>query len=303
MSSIPPGGGILLLDKPEGPTSHDVVGWVRRSLRERRVGHTGTLDPFASGLLVLCVGPATRLVPYLVGADKTYEAEALLGIGTDTLDPEGEVVARDDAWRGLSEADIARAVSGFQGEILQRPPAFSAKKIGGVAAHRRARRGEEVELAPAPVTIHRIEATVVDPPRVAFRVRSSSGTYVRALARDLGESLGTSAHLTALRRTSVGPWSVDEALVGDPREAGIPAAAWISPLDALVGWDRVALGDDEARRLSQGQRVRLDGVPDGGRVAAHWNGALLAVCDVVDGVLHPRRVFPPPEPEAGRGTA
>jgi len=302
VNQIPPGGGILLLDKPEGPTSHDVVGWVRRALQERRVGHTGTLDPFASGLLVLCVGPATRLVPYLVGADKTYDAEARLGVGTDTLDREGAVVSDDEAWAGLTETTIVSALADFRGELQQIPPAFSAKKVGGEAAHRKARRGETVKLDPVPVTIHEIEALEVELPRVRFRVRVSSGTYVRALARDLGTALGTAAHLTHLRRTAVGPWPVGEALSGDPREGGIPAEAWIAPLDALVDWPHVALGEEEALRLAQGQRIRLQGVDDG-RVAAHWNGSLLAVCDIVDGVLRPRRVFPPPAPETRLGTA
>jgi tRNA pseudouridine55 synthase len=302
VSQIPPGGGILLVDKPEGPTSHDVVGWVRRALRERRVGHTGTLDPFASGLLVLCVGPATRLVPYLVGADKTYVAEARLGVGTDTLDREGAPVTEDEVWAGLSETVVVSALAEFQGDLQQVPPAFSAKKVGGEAAHRKARRGEAVKLDPISVTIHEIEALEVELPRVRFRVRVSSGTYIRALARDLGTALGTAAHLTHLRRTAVGPWSVEEALSGDPRENGIPADAWISPLDALVEWPRLALGDEEALRLAQGQRIRLQGVEDG-PVAAHWKGSLLAVCDVVEGVLRPRRVFPPPATEAHRGTA
>lgn len=302
MSSLPPGGGVLLLDKPEGPTSHDVVGWVRRALHDRRVGHTGTLDPFASGLLVLCVGPATRLVPYLVGADKSYEAEALLGVGTDTLDPEGAVVARDDGWRDRSEAEVHEALSRLEGEILQQPPIFSAKKIGGEAAHRKARRGEEVELEPVSVTVHEIVATRIELPRVAFRVRCSSGTYVRALARDLGAALGTAGHLTRLRRTGVGPWSVTDALREDPRTAGIPAESWITPLEALVGWPRVALDDDQARRLVHGQRLRVGEVPDG-PVAAHWHGALLAVCEVDEGVLRPRRVFPPPASENAHGTS
>ena len=302
MSQIPPGGGILLVDKPEGPTSHDVVGWVRRALRERRVGHTGTLDPFASGLLVLCVGPATRLVPYLVGADKSYEAEALLGVGTDTLDREGTTIREDEAWTDLTEADVLAALGVFRGQIQQTPPAFSAKKVGGEAAHRKARRGESVKLDPVSVTVHEIEVLKVELPRIRFRLRVSSGTYIRALARDLGAALGTAAHLTHLRRTAVGPWGVDEALAGDPREVGVPPEAWVSPLDALVDWPRLALDEVAALRLAQGQRIRLEGAEDG-PVAAHWNGSLLAVCDVEEGVLRPRRVFPPPTPEARRGTA
>ncbi|MEJ2539360.1 MAG: tRNA pseudouridine(55) synthase TruB [Gemmatimonadota bacterium] len=293
VNRIPPGGGVLRLDKPVGPTSHDMVARVRRVLQERRVGHTGTLDPFASGLLILCVGPATRLVQYLVGADKEYQATARLGVGTDTLDPEGAVVATDDVWRERTEEEVRGALGGLVGEILQLPPAFSAKKIDGEAAHRKARRGERVELAPVPVVIHELALTSFDPPDVAFRVRCSSGTYVRALARDLAHRLGTTAHLTALRRTRVGRWSVDDALPGDLAD-GIPPGAWIRPLAALDGWPRVALNDEEAQRLAHGQRLRVDR-SETGPVVAEWQGTLLAICELDEGVLRPRRVFPPPE--------
>jgi tRNA pseudouridine55 synthase len=297
VTAIPPAGGVLLVDKPVGPTSHDIVARVRKALGERRVGHTGTLDPFASGLLVLCVGPATRLVQYLVGADKEYVARARLGVQTETDDREGAVTGTDDAWRGVDQESIQGALEAFRGEILQRPPAYSAKKVGGEAAHRRARRGEAVELEPVPVTVHDVALLELSLPDVVFRVGCSSGTYVRALARDLGEALGTGAHLTELRRTRVGGWSVEDALDGDLTE-GIPADAWIAPLDALADWPRVALEDDEAKRLVHGQRLRLEGLRDGPAVA-HWQGHLLAVCDAEDGVLRPRRVFPPPE-EAGQ---
>lgn len=297
MTRMPPEGGVLLLDKPVGPTSHDVVTRVRKVLGERRVGHTGTLDPFASGLLVVCAGPATRLVQYLVGADKEYEARARLGVRTETDDLEGETTATDEAWTGLDRARVEAALQGFVGETLQRPPAFSAKKVGGEAAHRKARRGEAVELEPVPVTVHEIELTALDLPEITFRVRCSSGTYIRALARDVGEVLGTGAHLAALRRTRVGGWSVENAVDGALAE-DLPREAWIAPLDALADWPRVALSDEEAGRLVHGQRIRLDELADGPTVA-HWNGTLLAVCDAEDGVLRPRRVFPPPpEPKA-----
>jgi tRNA pseudouridine55 synthase len=150
-----------------------------------------------------------------------------------------------------------------------------------------------VELEPVPVTVHDVELLELALPEVVFRVRCSSGTYVRALARDLGEALGTGAHLTELRRTRVGGWSVEGSVEGDLAD-GIPDDAWISPLEALADWPRVALGDEEAKRLVHGQRLRLEGLEDGPAIA-HWHGALLAVCDAEDGVLRPRRVFPPPE--------
>lgn len=296
MNSVPVGGGILPVDKPEGPTSHDIVSRARKLLRERRIGHMGTLDPFASGLLMLCVGPATRLMQYLVGADKEYVARARLGVTTDTLDREGEVTGTSDAWEGLDREAVEAALESFRGEIVQTPPVFSAKKIRGEAAHRRVRRGESVELEPVTVTVHHLELTGLDLPEVDFRVRCSSGTYIRALARDLGEALGVGAHLTGLRRTRVGHWHVDEAVDGDFPD-GIPDAAWVAPLDAMEGWTRLALEDDDARRLAQGQRVPSPDAPPGPAVA-HWHGTLLAICEVKDGVIHPRRVFPPPREDS-----
>lgn len=295
--TVPPDGGVLPVDKPEGPTSHDIVGRARRALGERRIGHTGTLDPFASGLLLLCVGPATRLSQYLTGEDKEYLARARLGLETDTLDREGEVVRESDGWKGLERTDLERALEGLRGEIRQLPPVFSAKKIRGEAAHRRVRRGEEVELEPVTVTVHELELTEVALPEVAFRVVCSSGTYIRALARDLGKALGVGAHLTALRRTRVGTRGVEGAIPGD-FPGPVPPSAWISPLEALAGWPRVEVTQEEAVRVTQGQRIPLtEGVPGlpGAaevRVAAHLGGRLLAVGRVREGILRPEKVFP-----------
>lgn len=288
--TVPAGGGVLPVDKPEGPTSHDIVGRARRALGERRIGHTGTLDPFASGLLLLCAGPATRLSRYLTGQDKEYRARARLGISTDTLDREGDVVAESDAWRSLSHQDLEAALGELRGEILQIPPRFSAKKVGGVAAHRRARRGEDVRLEPVAVTVRELVLTDVSLPEVEFRVRCSSGTYIRALARDLGESLGTGAHLTSLRRTRVGSVSVQGALPGDFSEP-VPASAWISPLEALAPLPRVPVDAETERRLAHGQRVPYAAPGEGGRVAAHRGDRLVAVCRRSEGVLHPETVF------------
>ena len=176
----------------------------RRALDTRRVGHTGTLDPFASGLLLLCLGPATRLAEYLLGLDKEYLATARLGVTTDTLDREGDAVETASGWETLSSDEVRAALDELTGSISQTPPAFSAKKVKGEAAHRLARRGEAPELEPVTVTIHELELLDLDLPRVRFRVRCSSGTYVRAIARDVGEALGVGAHLTELRRTGIG---------------------------------------------------------------------------------------------------
>ena len=283
---------VLPVDKPEGPTSHDVVGEARRGLAERRIGHTGTLDPFASGLLVLCVGRATRLAEYLTGLDKSYEATARLGVATDTHDREGRVTFRSEAWRSLSEPRLTDAVASLEGKIRQVPPQYSAKKVEGVAMHRRARGGETVELPPCDVTIHAIEIVEIDLPDVRFRVSCSSGTYVRALARDIGEALGVGAHLTELRRTRVGHFRVEGALATtDLSDRAVVARRAVDPVTALAHLPAVAVDEEAARRLAHGQRLRLAAGAPSGLVAVTTDGALLAIADVVDGLARPRKVF------------
>jgi tRNA pseudouridine55 synthase len=298
-SSLPPLGGVLAVDKAEGPTSHDVVARVRRTLGERRVGHTGTLDPFASGLIVLCLGPATRLAEYLSALDKEYVACVRFGQRTTTHDREGDVVAESDAWRALGEEDVARALPAFVGPLLQQPPEFSAKKVGGVAAYRKARRGEVVDLAPAPVTVYALELLSYEPPLARVRVVCSSGTYVRALARDLGDALGVGAHLTELRRTRVGPFRVEDAAPAaalDDRDRLL--ARVLPPARALAHLPTVSLGEQEVRRLAHGQEVDApDGdLPEGRPLAVLRGGALVAVATSVGGRLRPRKVFAGWEP-------
>lgn len=286
--------GILPVDKPVGPTSHDVVGMARRGLRTRRVGHTGTLDPFASGLLLLCVGPATRLSPYLTHLDKAYEAEALLGTRTDSHDREGEVVEVVEGVEVSDEA-IEQALADLRGEQLQVPPIYSAKKVKGEAAHRRARRGEEVSLPPVSVVVHALDLVARDGLRVTFTVRCSSGTYIRAIARDLGRALGVGAHLTKLRRTAVGGFSVSEAIEVETL-AEVPAAAWVSPADAVrragIPWFEVETG--ASVELAQGRVIpigALEGDLGSGTAAAVEDGRLLALGDVTAGGFQPRKVF------------
>lgn len=287
-----PADFVLPVDKPEGPTSHDIVGAVRGSLGLRRVGHTGTLDPFASGLLLVCVGRATRLAEYLSDLDKTYAAVAKLGETTDTLDREGEVLQRRDGWVGLGSARIEDALAGLRGPMEQIPPAFSAKKVRGEAAHRRVRRGESVELAPASVTIHTLALTSVELPLVGLRVRCSTGTYVRALARDLGEVLGVGAHLVGLRRTAIGAFGVETAIgLDDLDDTEVVRRAAIEPLDALAHLPSFVADDIEATRLRQGRAVDVaDGALEGLVAVAHA-GELLAVGESAAGVLRPRKVF------------
>lgn len=292
---ISDGDFMLPVDKPTGPTSHDVVAMARRALRTRRIGHTGTLDPFASGVLVLCVGRATRLAEYLTGMDKQYDAVARLGVDTDTLDREGEVVGSSDAWKGLSVRAIEDALSEQVGDIEQIPPQYSAKKIDGEAMHRRARRGEHVDLPPVPVRIHMLEVVDVRLPEVEFRVHCSSGTYVRCIARDLGAALGCGAHLTSLRRTAVGPFGDDIALPADRFDDDeAVAAARVEPVDALAHLTRVVVDERTADRIRNGQRIRVadPGEPTESLVTVMCARDLLAIASLDDGVLRPRKVFP-----------
>ncbi|TVP46454.1 MAG: tRNA pseudouridine(55) synthase TruB [Gemmatimonadales bacterium] len=308
--------GLLPVDKPAGPTSHDIVAQVRRALGIRRVGHAGTLDPFASGLLLVCVGSTTRLVEYLHDLDKCYEAEALLGVTTDSDDLDGEVVARSPRWEQVDEAAVTRALESQLGNRLQQPPVFSAKKVHGEAAHRKARRGESVDLAAVPVMIHEVELLSFELPSVRFRVRCGTGTYIRAIARDLGESLGCGAHLTSLRRTSIGPFQVDEALPGDDLAARADVSEHLlSPMEAVRHLPVMEIDDDMERRLRMGQRVELPGedadvaaegratsmaeavaggdLDGGGVVHAIVRGSLLVGVGTMEGDrLRPRKILP-----------
>lgn len=291
---IPDEGGVLAVDKPVGPTSHDVVALARRALRTRKVGHTGTLDPFASGLLLLCVGPATRLSGWLTRQPKVYEARARLGEVTPTLDPESEVVERRDGWEDLDEDEIRAVMAGFVGDIEQRPPVYSAKKVGGEAAHRRARRGEAVELAPIQVHISELTLLEWDPPELAFRVACSSGTYVRALARDLGEALGVGAYLVGLRRTAVGAVTLSEAVSAEALEEGeVGREEFIRPARALTlaGLPAVTVDDSGARRLAAGQRIATEEAVQGDVAVVLGDGSLVAVAECGGGRLQPRKVF------------
>ncbi len=292
--SAPPRDAVLPVDKPEGPTSHDVVAQTRKALGERRIGHTGTLDPFATGLLLLCVGKATRLSQYLTGMDKTYEATARLGVTTDSGDRDGGVVATHEGWREITAVRLDEGLMRLRGEIQQVPPRFSAKKIDGEAAHRRARRGEHVELAPVAVTLHELTVMAFDLPDVHLRIRCSSGTYIRSLARDLGEALGVGAHLTALRRTAVGDFDVARALPPQALfdEARV-ASAWISPLDALGHFPRVEVDEEMAVVLGHGGKVPAGRMDVKGPAIAARAGELVAVGTIEDGWFRPRKVLFP----------
>ncbi len=283
---------VVPVDKPVGPTSHDVVSAARRAFGERRIGHTGTLDPFASGLLLICVGKATRLAEYLTDLPKSYEAVARLGITTATEDLEGEVLEERGGWEALGEPEIGAGMEALRGDILQVPPQFSAKKVEGVRMHERARRGERVELEARPVTVHEIELLDVDLPFVRFFTRCSSGTYVRSLARDLGEALGVGAHLTELRRTAIGGFGVDAAVtVADLDDPAAVRAAAIEPVSALGHLPSISVGSDAVGRLAHGQWVDAAVSDEAGPVAVASDGVLVAVGEVRSGKLRPRKVF------------
>ncbi|MDT8367742.1 MAG: tRNA pseudouridine(55) synthase TruB [Longimicrobiales bacterium] len=295
---LPATGGALLIDKPSGPTSHDVVVQIRRALAERRVGHTGTLDPLASGLLVILAGPATRLSHFLIGHDKRYLATIRLGIATDSLDADGRIVAEDDRWSRLERSSIVEAAERLVGEGEQVPPAFSAKKVDGEAAHRRIRRGEDVELPPVPVTIHALDVRRVALPEIDIACHVSSGTFVRSLVRDLADALGTHGHVTSLRRTAVGTMRVDDAIDLEALTGGETPIPWISPLDVVDHLPRVRVDTESARRLSHGQRLDADARVAEGLVRVEWDHRLLAIGEYRGGVLHPRKVFEAPPAES-----
>lgn len=294
--------GILMVDKPSGPTSHDVVERARRALDERRIGHTGTLDPFATGLLVLCVGPATRLAEYFHLLPKSYRADLRLGIETTTHDPEGEPVGEEDfSWRNLSRADVEEAVAGFRGTILQRPPAFSAKRVDGRRAHRAARAGEPVELESREVQVHELQVVEMELHRVTLTAQVTTGTYIRSLARDIGRTLGCGAHLASLRRTAVGSFEVEDALPADelePERLSLGSPSWRAPAAALYFLPQRKLSRRERDRVAHGSRVPAEGVepsPESDQeelpVALVHGGELVAVAERVDGELQPRKVL------------
>ncbi len=285
--------GILRVDKPEGPTSHDVVAMTRRVLRTRRVGHTGTLDPFASGLLLLCLGPATRLAEYLSALPKSYSATMRLGEATATDDSTGEVISSADASAVTREA-VEGALRSQSGEIEQLPPFFSAKKVAGERMYAAARRGEKPERKPARVTIHRIELTGFDPPFAEFELDCSSGTYIRSIARDVGEALGVGAHLTRLRRTRVGEQMVEGAAPVDRLEdPDVVAGAFVGPAAAVAHLPRAVLDEAAIAALRHGRAAPADpSLPAGVPVAMFdAGGALLAIGERIDDRLQPRKVF------------
>ena len=272
---------LLLVDKPAGVTSHDVVAIARRALGTPKVGHTGTLDPFATGLLVILGGRGTRLITYVPGEPKEYLATIRFGAQTDTDDATGEPIR--DAPLPSTDAVIA-AIPGLTGDIEQLPPSYSAKHVGGQRAYAIARKGELPALRPSRVHVHRREVVVTTSDTLQARILCGAGTYIRALARDLGRLAGSAAHLAALRRTRSGPFSVEQASSLDDLRAG---SARLRPLrDALGEMAVQVVGDDDARRLSHGMGVHAE--VDAERAAlTDGEGVLLAVASRQGAVWHP----------------
>jgi tRNA pseudouridine55 synthase len=253
--------GVLLVDKKSGITSHDVVERFRRKTKVKKAGHTGTLDPLATGLLVLCVGKATRLQAYLMGMEKTYEGTIQFGWATDTYDSAGEP-ASDPVEVNVEHIDFAPHLEKFRGEIEQMPPAFSAKKIDGVRAYELARKGEEVKLQPKRVTVYEFELLEVTGSTAQFHVRSSAGTYMRSLAHDLGRSIGVPAHLKALRRTAIGNFHVASAITFDFMSETTPDKILAPPhFQSLAEIDlpleKIRIDWAQQGKLMQGQAVIL----------------------------------------------
>ncbi len=283
----PLSSGFVLIDKPIGPTSHDMVSAVRRALGLKRVGHTGTLDPFASGLLLLFLGQGTRLVRFMAPLHKVYTGTLRLGIETDTLDSTGEVVSRFDGAELPTIETMQKTFAGFIGELDQLPPNFSAKKIDGVAAYKRARRGEDVKLSASQVVVYRLEAISVDGPDVSFLAEVGPGTYIRSIARDVGKELGLGGHLTKLRRTAIGPFVVDDAVSPEGLEGCVPR-----PLaEALSHLPNMAIDRQQREEIGMGKKIEggsLSSAEDS--VALTFEGELVAVAEPVDGLLQPRVV-------------
>ncbi len=276
--------GLLLVDKPAGVTSHDVVLAARRAFGESRIGHAGTLDPFATGLLVLLLGRATRLLPYLDGVPKEYEATLTLGRETETDDLEGATVREASP---PADAAIAEAIAQLTGALEQIPPAYSAKRVGGRRAYEAARAGETLELAPSLVTVFGWRDVVRDGATLHAVIACGGGTYIRALARDLGRLTGSAAHLAALRRVRSGPFRVVDAVSLEALRAG--RAALRPALDALPTIPHVMLDGDDAERVLRGMTVPRGADAPRAALVDSRSGVLVALAEA-DGVCWQPRV-------------
>ena len=288
--------GVLVIDKPKGMTSHDVVARVRRLLHERSVGHLGTLDPMATGVLPLVLGRLTRLAQFYGDAEKAYEGEIRFGFSTDTYDADGEPVGELRPVT-LALEQVREAASRFLGRLEQMPPPFSAKKIAGVPAYKLARKKKEVELQPVPVEVRELEIVSVEGDRATFRSRVSAGTYLRSIAHELGQALGAGAHLASLRRTASGEFSLEDARTLEQVEAAAqardPEREFVHARRVLPGLPSVTVGEDVAAKIRHGMPVNLPEMSKAKFVKVFvGQSELIAIASRVAGTLfHPKVVL------------
>ncbi len=291
--------GVLVVDKPIGMTSHDVVQSIRRGTGIRRAGHTGTLDPRASGVLVVLIGPAVRLSEFVSASDKRYQATIQLGSSTDTYDSEGEVSIPEHATsiEDITEEMFIEILNNFIGEIEQVPPPFSAVKVKGRKAYEMARQGEEVDLEPRMINVYSLDVLEWAPPEIVIDVYCSSGTYVRSLANDLGEALGTGAHLIGLRRTKSGRFTLRDAVPLRRLDESFQAGDWyrflIPAAEALADWPMLELDPDQVELVRHGHRISAEPDETGWARAVSQQGDLVALVEVDAETQEwqPRKVF------------
>jgi len=302
--------GLVIIDKPKGITSHDVVVRVRKLSGQRKAGHTGTLDPLATGVLIVCLGQATRLIEYVMAGRKQYRATIRFGLTTDTLDAEGKIIAQQDT-SALTETRLRDILPKFQGGIEQIPPIFSALKKDGQPLYKRARSGQPVEVEARLVTIHTLTWVAWQSPDLTLDVTCSPGTYIRSLARDIGEAVGTGAHLAELIRTANGPWSLEQAVslaqLEQAAQAGGPGwQKYLYPSDeAVAHLSKIVLTEADVAHVKHGRQIQLASVeipvspicdetpPDLAR-AYTPDGKLLAILKLIDidgNIWQPKKVF------------
>ena len=291
--------GVLVVDKPVGMTSHDVVQIIRRGTGIRRAGHTGTLDPRASGVLVVLIGPAVRLSEFVSAADKRYQATLRLGTSTDTYDAEGRVTQYTDV-SSITEEQFTDIIQDYEGEIEQTPPPYSAVKVKGKKAYEHARKGEQVEIEPRKINVYSLELLEWAPPEAVLDVYCSSGTYVRSLANDLGNDLGTGAYLIGLRRTKSGSFTLRDAVPLRQLQDAFLAGEWyrhlIPAAEALSDWPSIELNAEQVEKVRFGHRIPAEPDPetrDGLIRSITEQGDLVALLQYVeeDQAWQPKKVF------------
>lgn len=289
--------GIIIIDKPKGRTSHDMVSFMRRMTGIRRVGHTGTLDPMATGVLPICIGSATKISDMLTMSDKGYRAELILGKTTDTQDADGKVLTECSV-DGISEDDIRNAINGFIGEIEQIPPMYSAIKHNGKKLYELARQGIEIERKRRRVNIYSIDILNVDMNsfKVTIEVVCSKGTYIRTLCHDIGQSLGVGAYMNILRRTKTGCFTLEDAYTVDEiekmRDDGTLESKLMSPDSMFNEYEALYLNEKQTRSIKNGVRMTWRGAQNGYRYRLYGNdGEFLCVSELIDGRLHIVKTF------------